>query len=68
MSEDEITSGFDTERHPPRVVFDEFAGGAPSIKVYYWFNSADPWAYAAHAERINLRVARSLAAMEIRLA
>jgi MscS family membrane protein len=68
MAEEEITAGFDTERYPPRVVLEDIVAGAATIKVYYWFNSADAWAFAAHAEKVNVRVMRALAANEIRLA
>jgi MscS family membrane protein len=68
MAEEEITAGFDTERHPPRVVLEDIVAGAATIRIYYWFNSADAWGFAAHAEKVNLRVIRALAANEIRLA
>jgi MscS family membrane protein len=68
LSDPDIASAFDLERHPPRVVLEEFTGGAPTIKAYYWFTPPDQWAYLAHAEKLNLRIARALAAAEIKLA
>jgi MscS family membrane protein len=68
LSEEEIASSFDTERNPPRVLFEELVNGAPTIKVNYAFNSNDAQAFAAHAEKLNLRLLRALAAAEIKLA
>jgi MscS family membrane protein len=68
LSDPDVTSVFDLDRHPPRVVFEEFASGAPTLKAYYWFTPPDPWAYLAHAEKLNLRIARALSAAEVKLA
>jgi MscS family membrane protein len=68
LSDPDITSHFDLERHPPRVTFDDFAANAPTLKVHYWFTPPDQWAYLAHAEKLNLRIARALSAADIRLA
>lgn len=68
LSEEEIASSFDTERNPPRVALEDVVNGAPVIKVNYAFNSVDAQAFAGHAEKLNLRLLRALAAAEIRLA
>ena len=68
LSDPDIASAFDLERHPPRVVLEDFTANAPTIKAYYWFTPPEQWAYLAHAEKLNLRVARALHAAEIKLA
>jgi MscS family membrane protein len=68
VSDPEVSSAFDIERHPPRVVFEDIAGGSAVIRLYYWFTPPDVWDYAEHAQRVNLRIARGLAEREIRLA
>jgi MscS family membrane protein len=68
LSDPDLMAHFDLERHPPRVTFDDFAGNAPTLKVHYWFTPPDQWAYLAHAEKLNLRIARALSAADIRLA
>jgi hypothetical protein len=50
------------------VVLEEFTANAPTIRAYYWFTPPEQWAYLAHAEKLNLRIARALHAAEIRLA
>jgi MscS family membrane protein len=68
VADPDLSAAFDTERFPPRVVFEDLAGGSPVIKVYYWFTPPDAWGYAEHAQRMNLRITRGLAAAEIKLA
>lgn len=68
LSDPDIASAFDLERHPPRVVLEDFTANAPTIKAYYWFTPPEQWAYLAHAEKLNLRLARALHAAEIKLA
>jgi MscS family membrane protein len=68
LSDPDVTAQFDLERHPPRVTFDDFAGNTPTHKVHYWIKPPDQWAYLAHAEKLNLRIARALSAAEIKLA
>ena len=55
-------------RTHPRIVLEDFIANAPTIKAYYWFTPPEPWAYLAHAEKLNLRIARHLHAAEIKLA
>jgi MscS family membrane protein len=68
VSDPEVAAAFDIERHPPRVVFEDIAGGSAVIKLYYWFTPPDIWNYAEHAQRVNLRITQGLAAREIKLA
>jgi small-conductance mechanosensitive channel len=68
VADPELSSAFDMERHPPRVVFEDISGGSAVIKLYYWFTPPDIWGYAEHAQRVNLRITRALAAAEIKLA
>jgi len=68
VREPELATAFDMERHPPRVALEDLTGGSAVIRVYYWFTPPDPWAYAQHAQRVNLRIAQALSAGEVSLA
>jgi MscS family membrane protein len=68
LQEPDVASAFDTERHPPRVFFEEIAGGSAVLRAYYWFTPPDSPAYLAHADKVNLRIMRALAAADIHLA
>ena len=68
VAEPDVAKAFDVEQNPPRVVFEDISGGGAVIKVYYWFTPPDVWEYADHAQRVNLRITRALAAAEVKLA
>lgn len=57
---------------PPRVFFSEFGGDSLNIAVNYSYDIKSPgrdwWTYQAHAEQINLRILRAMAAAKIELA
>jgi MscS family membrane protein len=69
LHDDDVASNFAPATHPPRIAFDEYApGGHPSIRVLYWFASADQWAYMGHAQKVNLRILGALADAGIKMA
>ncbi len=64
---------FDMEKSPPRIFFDNFNADSLNIKVQYWYQfESNPertyFTYMAHAEQINLRLARAFAEAGIEFA
>jgi potassium-dependent mechanosensitive channel len=53
------------EEFLPRVFFSEFAAESLNIQIAYWYAPVDPWAYMAHAERVNFRIMEEFERMGI---
>ena len=66
LAEAEIATGLDADRHPTRVYLEDLTGGGAVVRVYYWFTMAPGWAYQEHAEKVNLRILRALAGVEVK--
>lgn len=43
-----------SEKDPPRAYFDDLNADSLNIKVWYWYQKNDWWAYLDHAQRFNL--------------
>jgi MscS family membrane protein len=52
----------------PRVYFDEFNPDSLSIRIFYWYEPPDYWAFCDFSERINLEIIRRFAEAGIALA
>jgi small-conductance mechanosensitive channel len=48
---------------PPEVRFDDLRDSQYRLTVTYWYASAAAADYAAHAERVNLRIAEEMQAV-----
>ena len=68
LADPEIASAFDTEKSPPRAAFDDMGADHLRIKVLYWFQPADGWAYLEHAQAFNLKLIRAFAGAGIEFA
>jgi len=54
--------------NPPRVYFDEFNPDSLSIRMFYWYQPPDYWAFSEFSERVNLEIIRRFAEAGIALA
>jgi len=54
--------------NPPRVYFDEFNPDSLSIRIFYWYQPPDYWAFCEFSERVNLEIIRRFAEAGIELA
>lgn len=55
-------------KNPPRVYFDEFNPDSLSIRMLYWYEPPDFWAFTDFSERVNLEIVRRFAEAGIALA
>lgn len=62
MGEVGIREAFDWDKAPPRVHFDEMRADSLNIRVMYWFQPVDWWAYMDHLQKVNLRIMEVLTA------
>lgn len=54
--------------NPPRVYFDEFNPDSLSIRIFYWYEPPDYWAFCEFSERVNLEIIQRFAQADIQLA
>jgi MscS family membrane protein len=53
---------------PPRVYFDEFNPDSLGIRMMYWYEPPDYWAFSDFSERVNLEIIRRFAEAGIEVA
>ncbi|HLL88057.1 MAG TPA: mechanosensitive ion channel family protein [Tepidisphaeraceae bacterium] len=57
LAEPDVAGGFDPEKQPPRVYFENLTADTLNLRVWYWFRpSSDWWAYMEHTQRVNLLI------------
>jgi MscS family membrane protein len=54
--------------NPPRVYFEEFNPDSLSIRIFYWYEPPDYWAFCDFSERVNLEIIQRFAEAGIELA
>jgi MscS family membrane protein len=65
----DLARGFDLEKFPPRVFFDELAASSLNLKVWYWyFPGSDWWGYMDHVNLFNRELLRRFNAAGIEFA
>src|SRR5690606_34440197 len=73
LSSPDIAEGFDMEKFPPRVAFDQFNADSFNIKTFYWYQidaskGRSYWTYLEHAHRVNTALFRALTQANIEFA
>jgi MscS family membrane protein len=65
LNDSEFAHFFDMERDPPRVAMEDYAAARPALRIIYWYTPAEQWGYQQHAQKLNLRLMRELAAAKL---
>jgi len=65
LAEPSVSTLLDDKSGPPSVTLDDST--SRTIRIFYWFNSADAITYHAHAEHVSLSIYRELASQQIQV-
>jgi len=60
LGQQPIASDLEDGEFAPHISFDEFAAGAISIHVAYWFKSSQSQTFSEHEQKVNLALLRAL--------